>query len=172
MDPTGPLRGQSRVLGPHVAQRLLLLLALLGLDGKVSEELLLSLLPMPLSPFLFLLTSSQQQLLLLYKSRQLLSRALDPRFSLCPKFRYFDEVTAWGRDWTQSRGYPLGISKWGIRLKSVNVLGNGGPIFNFTTPCSNKSRLVPTYASFKHSIPNQMIHGHKLTPPPGYHKGV
>ena len=42
MDPTGPLRGQSRVLGPHVAQRLLLLLALLGLDGKVSEELLLS----------------------------------------------------------------------------------------------------------------------------------
>ena len=40
MDPTGPLRGQSRVLGPHVAQRLLLLLALLGLDGKVSEELL------------------------------------------------------------------------------------------------------------------------------------
>ena len=40
MDPTGPLRGQneSRVLRPHVAQRLL---AFLGLDGKVSEELLL-----------------------------------------------------------------------------------------------------------------------------------
>ena len=49
MDPTGPLRGQneSRVLRPHVAQRLL---AFLGLDGKVSEELLLLSLSFSLSP--------------------------------------------------------------------------------------------------------------------------